>query len=154
MAGKFFHTAHPHTLTDIRLTLLTQIDIFWEKTGRFSSPYPVLHSEKTLVSFFPIDIYRGGHGHQSCQNKHPRKYIIGTSCNTRTAPRSRSWRSHLTDYNGNWKEGGYSSRMSDSQTGKDDASTIAHYLPTFSSSNFSAHKGQLLVGDDSSKKTL
>ena len=31
MAGKFFHTAHPHTLTDIRLTLLTQIDIFWEK---------------------------------------------------------------------------------------------------------------------------
>ena len=23
-----FHTAHPHTLTDIRLTLLTQIDIF------------------------------------------------------------------------------------------------------------------------------
>ena len=31
MAGNFFHTAHPHTLTDIRLTLLTQIDIFWEK---------------------------------------------------------------------------------------------------------------------------
>ena len=31
MAGKFFHTTHPHTLTDIRLTLLTQIDIFWEK---------------------------------------------------------------------------------------------------------------------------
>ena len=31
MAGKFFDTAHPHTLTDIRLTLLTQIDIFWEK---------------------------------------------------------------------------------------------------------------------------
>ncbi len=31
MAGKFFHKAHPHTLTDIRLTLLTQIDIFWEK---------------------------------------------------------------------------------------------------------------------------
>ena len=39
---------------------------------------------------------------------------------------SRSWRSHLTDYNGNWQEEGYSSRMSDSQTGKDDASTIAH----------------------------
>ena len=31
MAGKFFHTAHPHTLTDIRLTLLTQIVIFWGK---------------------------------------------------------------------------------------------------------------------------
>ena len=31
MAGNFFHTAHPHTLTDIRLTLLTQIVIFWEK---------------------------------------------------------------------------------------------------------------------------
>ena len=31
MAGKFFHTVPPQTLTDIRLTLLTQIDIFWEK---------------------------------------------------------------------------------------------------------------------------
>ena len=31
MAGTFFHTAHPHTLTDMRLTLLTQIVIFWEK---------------------------------------------------------------------------------------------------------------------------
>ena len=31
MAGKLFHTAHPHKLTDIRLTLLTQIVIFWEK---------------------------------------------------------------------------------------------------------------------------
>ena len=31
MAGNFFRTAHPHTLTDIRLTLLTQTDIFWEK---------------------------------------------------------------------------------------------------------------------------
>ena len=31
-----FHPAHPHTLTDIRLTLLTQIVIFWEKSkGRF-----------------------------------------------------------------------------------------------------------------------
>ena len=29
MAGKFFHTAHPHTLTDIRLTLLTQIRELW-----------------------------------------------------------------------------------------------------------------------------
>ena len=34
MAGKFFHTAHPHTLTDIRLTLLTQIVIFCEKIVR------------------------------------------------------------------------------------------------------------------------
>ena len=31
MAGKFFQTANPHTLTDKRLTLLTQIIIFWEK---------------------------------------------------------------------------------------------------------------------------
>ena len=31
MAGNFFHTAHPHTRTDMRLTLLTQIVIFWEK---------------------------------------------------------------------------------------------------------------------------
>ena len=35
MAGKFFHTAHPHTLADIRLTLLTQIVIFWEKKHKF-----------------------------------------------------------------------------------------------------------------------
>ena len=31
MAGNFFHTAHPHRLTDMRLTLLIQTDIFWEK---------------------------------------------------------------------------------------------------------------------------
>ena len=34
MAGNFFHTAHPHTLTDMRLILLTQTDIFWEKMFR------------------------------------------------------------------------------------------------------------------------
>ena len=44
-----------------------------------------------------------------------------------------------------WQQDDYFSRKSDSQTGKDDASTIAHCLSTFSSSNFSAHQGQLLV---------
>ena len=85
------------------------------------------------------------HNRQDCQNKHHRKYKIGISRNTSTAPRSRSWRSLLTDYSGNRRQADWSSRMSDSQTGKDDASTIAHYQPTFSSSKFSAHKGQLLV---------
>ena len=32
--GNFFHTAHPHTRSHIRLTLLTQIDIFWEKNRK------------------------------------------------------------------------------------------------------------------------
>ena len=45
MAGKFFQTANPHTLTDIRLTLLTQIDIFWE-----NAPVQPQQSSKKSVS--------------------------------------------------------------------------------------------------------
>ena len=48
MAGKFFHTAHPHTLTDIRLALLTQIVIFWENVL-----HSVLTSGKNERTYFP-----------------------------------------------------------------------------------------------------
>ena len=34
MAGNFFHPTHPRTHMHIRLTLLTQIVIFWEKINR------------------------------------------------------------------------------------------------------------------------
>ena len=49
MAGKFFHsTAHPHTLTDIRLTLLTQIVIFWgKKIAKNAKIHQVHHFSKS-----------------------------------------------------------------------------------------------------------
>ena len=34
IAGNFFHPTHPRTHKNIRLTLLSQILIFWEKTIR------------------------------------------------------------------------------------------------------------------------
>ena len=86
-----------------------------------------------------------GHIILTSQTKENQPSIMIIACQANHDSHLTGADSHLTDYNGNWQQEDYSSRMSDSQTGKDDASTIAHYLSTFSSSHFSAHKGQLLV---------
>ena len=61
MAGKLFHTAHPHTLTDIRLTLLTQIVIFWEKLCVVEDDTKM----KDAVPYRKIDNFRGFAGFPS-----------------------------------------------------------------------------------------
>ena len=61
MAGNFFHTAHPHTRTDMRLTLLTQTDIFWEKNFDFgygwsAKPSACLNPPTHLPTYPPIHL--------------------------------------------------------------------------------------------------